>query len=106
MGFAAPKEAYEFHYPDGNATIARMLGRRMIPAAAPGHDAEDIVTATFDYSQLDKIDSQVRIRLSSIVVAAQHAGNFENATHASVTYVRDCRLSTVHADSVIMAFWN
>src|ERR1041384_3241302 len=36
MGFASPKEPYEFHYPDGNATIARMLVRKMIPAVAAG----------------------------------------------------------------------
>src|SRR5216684_6910662 len=106
MGFASPKEPYEFHFPDGNATIARMLVRRMIPAAAPGHDAQDIVMAKFDYAQLDKLDSQVRIRLSSIVVAAQHAGNAENVAHADVTYVRDSRLSTVHGKNVIMACWN
>src|SRR5205814_111731 len=85
-GFASPKEPYEFHYPDGNATIARMLVRKMIPASAPGRDAEDIVTAKFDYSQLDKSNSQVRIRLSSIVVSAQHAGNAESADHADLTY--------------------
>ena len=106
MGFAAPKEAYEFHYPDGNATIARMLVRRMIPASAPGHDAEDIVMAKFSYSELDKPDSPVRIRLSSIVVAAQHAGSPGGAQHADVTYVRDGQLSTVHGNSVIMACWN
>src|SRR5262249_6820946 len=59
-GFATPKPAYEFHYPDGNASIARMLVRKMIPASAPGSTAEDIVTARFDYSQLDKPDSPLR----------------------------------------------
>lgn len=106
MGFASPREPYEFHFPDGNATIARMLVRRMIPAAAPGRDAEDIVMAKFDYSELDKLDSQVRIRLSSIVIAAQHPGNPASATYADVTYVRDGQLSTVHGKSVIMACWN
>ena len=106
MGFAAPKEAYEFHYPDGNATIARMLVRKMIPAAAQGHDAEDIVLAKFNYSELDKADSPVRIRLSSIVVTAQHAGSPGEAKHADVTYVRDGRLSTAHGKNVIMACWN
>src|SRR6202007_1779120 len=106
MGFAAPKEAYEFHYPDGNATIARMLVRRMIPAAAAGHNAEDIVTANFNYSELDKTDSAVRIRLSSIVVAVHHAGSPDKAEQAEVTYVRDGQLSTVHGRKVIMACWN
>src|SRR6266478_2233865 len=99
MGFASPREPYEFHFPDGNATIARMLVRRLIPAAAPGRDAEDIVMAKFDYTQLDKLDAQVRIRLSSIVIAAQHAGNPASAAYADVTYVRDGHLSTVHGKS-------
>ncbi len=106
MGFASPREPYEFHFPDGNATIARMLVRKMIPAAAAGHDAEDVVTTKFDYAQLDKSSSPVRIRLSSIVVAAQHSGNPEQAKHAEVTYVRDGQLSTVHGKNVIMACWN
>ena len=106
MGFASPKEPYEFHFPDGNATIARMLVRKMIPAAAPGHGAEDIVTAKFGYSQLDKIDSPVRIRLGSIVVAVHHQGEPANSKQVDVTYLRDGQLSTVHGKNVIMACWN
>lgn len=106
MGFASPKEPYEFHFPDGNATIARMLVRRMISGVAPGHDAEDVVTAKFDYSRLDKPDSAVRIRLSSIVVSAHHAGNSAEARQADVTYVRAGELFTVHGKNVIMACWN
>jgi spermidine dehydrogenase len=105
-GFAAPKEPYEFHYPDGNATIARMLVRRMVPGTAPGQDAEDIVNAKFDYSQLDKQDSAVRIRLSSIVVAAKHAGETAQAKQVDVTYVRDGQLASVHGMNVILACWN
>ena len=106
MGFASSKEPYEFHFPDGNATIARMLVRKLIPAAATGHDAEDIVTAKFDYTQLDRADSPVRIRLSGIVVAAHHAGNDAKAKQLDVIYVRDGKLSTAHGKNVIMACWN
>ena len=31
-------EPYFFHFPDGNATLARLLVRRLIPAAHSGHD--------------------------------------------------------------------
>jgi len=106
MGFASSKEPYEFHFPDGNATIARMLVRKLIPVAAPGHDAEDIVTAKFDYTQLDRADSPVRIRLSGIVVAAQHTGNDAKAKQVDVIYVRGGKLSAVHGKKVIMACWN
>ncbi|HSC46335.1 MAG TPA: FAD/NAD(P)-binding protein [Candidatus Acidoferrum sp.] len=105
-GFTVPKEPYEFHYPDGNATIARMLVRRMIPAAAPGRDAEDIVTAKFDYAQLDKAENPVRIRLSSIVAAVRHAGEAAQAKQVEVTYVRGRDLATVHGKNVILACWN
>jgi spermidine dehydrogenase len=105
-GFATPKEPYEFHYPDGNASIARMLVRKMIPSAASGHDAEDIVTAKFDYSQLDRPDLPVRIRLLSIAVAAHHVGDPAQAKQVDITYVREGQLSVVHGKNVIMACWN
>ena len=105
-GFAAPKAPYEFHFPDGNATIARILVRQMIPGAAPGYDAEDIVTAKFDYTQLDKADSPVRIRLSSIVVAVKHAGEAAQARQVDITYSRDGQLVAVHGRKVILACWN
>ena len=106
MGAAAGPQAYEFHFPDGNATIARMLVRKMIPDSAPGHDAEDVITATFDYTKLDSTDSPVRIRLNSIVVAAHHTGDPERAKQADVTYIRDGKLATVHGENVVMACWN
>ena len=106
MGFASPKEPYEFHFPDGNATIARLLVRKLIPSAAGGRDAEDVVMARFDYSQLDKPDSPVRIRLSSTVVSARHAGSPGEAKQVDVSYVRDRQLSSVHGRNVILASWN
>ncbi len=42
-----------FHFPDGNASVARLLVRNMIPAVAPDNTMEDIVTARFDYGKLD-----------------------------------------------------
>ena len=105
-GFASPKEPYEFHYPDGNAAIARMLVRKMVPAAASGHDAEDIVTAKFDYSQLDRPEAPLRIRLSSIVTSVRHEGEPAQAKQVNITYAREGRLATVHARNVILACWN
>ena len=59
------EEPYIFHFPDGNASIARLLVRSMIPAAIPGHTMEDVVTARADYSLLDQDGAPVRIRLNS-----------------------------------------
>ncbi len=46
-------EDYYFHFPDGNASIARLLVRRLVPAAVPGTTADDVVTARVDYAKLD-----------------------------------------------------
>jgi spermidine dehydrogenase len=105
-GYASPREDYEFHFPDGNATIARLLVRRLIPASTPGSTAEDIVTAKVDYSQLDKNDAPVRIRLSSIVVGAKHLGDPVSAKQGQIAYLRDGKVHTVRAKSIILACWN
>jgi len=59
----ADKEPYIYHFPDGNASIARLLVRNLVPGVAPGSTMEDIVLADFDYSKLDQPDQPVRIRL-------------------------------------------
>src|SRR6516165_5787956 len=72
LGARGKEEPYIFHFPDGNASIARLLVRSMIPAAIPGHDMFDVVTAHADYSRLDRADTAVRIRLNSTVVRVKH----------------------------------
>ncbi len=95
-------EPYIFHFPDGNASIARLLVRRMIPTIAPGSTMEDIVTARFDYGQLDQVESAVRIRLNSTVIHAEHTdGNEEGDVR--ITYVSGDRASVVTAGKVVMA---
>lgn len=47
-------ETYQFHFPDGNASIARLLVRALLPAAMPGSTVEDVVTARADYGRWTK----------------------------------------------------
>jgi spermidine dehydrogenase len=84
------KEAneYFFHFPDGNASIARLLVRRLIPAAIPGHTADDVVTARADYARLDEPSSPVRIRLNSTAVRVVQSGSSADTGSVSVTYSR------------------
>src|SRR2546425_3041065 len=74
IGEREKEEPYIFHFPDGNASIARLLVRSLIPGTIPGHTMEDVVTAKASYSKLDRPGSAVRIRLNSTVVHAQHDG--------------------------------
>lgn len=66
-------EPYVHHFPDGNASLARLMVRKLIPSVAPGDTMEDIVLAPFDYSQLDAPGNAVRIRLGSTVAWARNA---------------------------------
>lgn len=107
MGEATPqKEPYHFHFPDGNASIARALVRALIPDAATGHTAEDIVTAKFDYARLDRYNSPVRIRLSSTAVRARHTGDPASAKEVEITYAREEKTYKVRAKSAVLACWN
>jgi spermidine dehydrogenase len=62
-------DPYVFHFPDGNASLARLFVRELVPGVAAGRGMEDILTARFDYDQLDVAGNPVRLRLSSTAVA-------------------------------------
>jgi len=66
-------QLYVHHFPDGNASIARLLVRSLIPQAAAGSSMEDIVTAQFAYDELDRAGRPVRLRLSSTVVQMRNS---------------------------------
>jgi spermidine dehydrogenase len=99
-------EPYIFHFPDGNASIARLLVRSLIPASAPGTTMEDIVTAKLDYAALDDPASPVRLRLNSTVIHARNIGDPATAKEVEVTYVKDGRPRTVRAATCVLACWN
>jgi spermidine dehydrogenase len=98
--------SYTFHFPDGNATIARLLVRNLIPAALPGRDCVDVVGARADYAELDKPGNAVRIRLSSIVVRARNQGDPAASRGVEVAYVRGDKVYTAQARDCVLASWN
>jgi spermidine dehydrogenase len=100
------QEPVYFRFPDGNASIARLLVRSLIPAVAPGSTMEDVVAARFDYAQLDQPDAPVRIRLDSTVVDVRHLGNPLTAQEVEITFVRDGRAQRVRAGSTVLACYN
>jgi spermidine dehydrogenase len=100
------EEPYVFHFPDGNASIARLLVRSMIPAAVPGHTMDDVVTARADYSKLDDANSAVKIRLNSTVVHVGHAGTKDSAKEVEVSYMRGGKLQAVQAKNCVLACYN
>ena len=104
-------EPYIFHFPDGNASIARMLVRSLVPGALPGHTMEDIVTARANYARLDDASSTVRIRLNSTAVRAKHIGDHpdpdpQTAKEVEVTYVRGGQAYRVRGANCVLACYN
>jgi spermidine dehydrogenase len=98
-------EPYIFHFPDGNATVARLLVRELIPGSVPGSTMEDVVTAKAGYSKLDAEGNAVRIRLGSTVVNARQ-GSAGAASGVSVAYVRHGKLKRVKAKHCVLACYN
>lgn len=94
------------HFPDGNAGIARLLVRWLIPEALPGHTMEDSVATPVSYAALDEPGSPVRIRLSSTVVNAEHVGERRTASEVEVTYVQDNKAYRARGGTCVMACYN
>lgn len=96
-------DPYIFHFPDGNASVARLLVRSLVPAAVPGTSMEDVVTSRVDYSQLDRDGQGTRIRLNSTVV---YAANSDDQKSVNLTYVHKGVAHAVRAGQCIMACYN
>jgi len=91
-------EPYIYHFPDGNAALARLLVRSLIPGVAPGDTMDDVVLAKFDYGRLDDADSNVRIRLDSTCLDVRNAGD-----KVLVGYVHGGRPHRVEARHAVLA---
>ncbi len=104
-GYAAGGST-RFHFPDGNASVARLLVRNLIPDAVPGNSAEDVVTAPVHYNRLDTVDSAIRIRLNSTVVRVRNTGEPGNARDVEVIYAAGKNIFSVKAAFCVLACWN
>ncbi|HEU5335248.1 MAG TPA: NAD(P)-binding protein [Terriglobales bacterium] len=106
LGKPPQQDPYIFHFPDGNASIARLLVRSLIPGSIPGHTMDDVVTARANYGRLDQEGAPLRLRLNSTVVRARHSGPPEAAREVEVSYVRGGKLFTVRTGRCILACYN
>ncbi|HIG43230.1 MAG: NAD(P)-binding protein [bacterium] len=113
-GTYSVEDPYIHHFPDGNATIARLLVKKMIPDIGPGANDEEIILSRFNYAELDKSSSNsgnnsgnnVRIRLNSTVVNVQHGGDPHSSSEVLVNYIQDNKSYQVKGKGVVMACYN
>jgi spermidine dehydrogenase len=106
LGEVTPQEDYHFHFPDGNASIARLMVRSLIPETVPGNTVEDVVTAKIDYSRLDQPENAIRLRLNSTAVRVRHLGEPGSAKDVEITYGSGTKAFTVRAKGAVLACWN
>jgi len=92
----------DMYFPDGNATITRLLVRSLVPGSLPGRDIDDSITAVLNYQQLDKPQNKCRIRLNSFVTDVRNEAN----NRASVTFMTGDRAYSVKGKDVVLACWN
>lgn len=91
------------YFSDGNASVARLLVHKLIPAVAPmSQGFDDIATSHFDYGALDLENHATRLRLNSTVVAVQET---ENGI-VKVDYVRGGDAVSVTGDHCVLACYN
>jgi spermidine dehydrogenase len=99
------REGY-LRFPDGNASIARLLVRSLVPGVAPGKSMEDIVTARFDYTRLDREETSVRLRLESTAVRVRNVPDGQKPEAVEITYVRGGKVQRVRGRSCVLACYN
>lgn len=101
---AEVSEPYIYHFPDGNATITRMMVKKLIPSVTYAKQkVEEIVMAKFDYSQLDQPSAPVRLRLNSTVV---RVNNHNDGGEVFYMNAQDNRMHKVFGKKVVMANYN
>ena len=105
-GYEDTGGSLRLHFPDGNATIARLLVRNLIPSALPGTSAVDVVTARVNYARLDRRAAPVRLRLNSTAIRARHLGDPQAGSPVEITYVRGGQAYAARARGTVLACYN
>ena len=94
-------------FPDGNATVARLLVRDLVPNVAPGSSGiDDIAAVRFDYAALDRPEHPVRIRLESTAVGVRERHGEDAGKRVEVDYVRAGGAERVTAEHCVLACYN
>ena len=70
-------------WPDGNASLVRLMVAKLVPQSAPNATAENVAMTQFDYSALDREKANVRLRLNSTVVGVENIDQGVSVTYAS-----------------------
>ena len=90
-------------FPDGNASVARLIVQKLIPNVSPNMKGyEDVAIAKFDYGELDREGQAVRVRLNSTAVGVRETKD----DAVIVEYVSGGVPQSVTASNCVLACYN
>jgi spermidine dehydrogenase len=90
-------------FPDGNASVARLIVQKLIPSVAPNMEGiADVAVAQFNYGALDRENQSVRLRLNGTVVGVRETAD----DLVVVEYVRGGNPLSVTASHCVLACYN
>jgi spermidine dehydrogenase len=91
-------------FPGGNATIARLMMKNLIPGAIEGDaSVEGVCRGRVNFASLDLPGAATRVRLSSTAIHATHDGQADKADSVTIVYLRKGQLYKVKTRSAVMA---
>ncbi len=85
-------------FPDGNASVARLLAARLIPGLASDVTADNVAVASFDYAALDQAQNSVRLRLNATALRS-----YQTSAGVDVAYFGANGLQRVSARHCVLA---
>ena len=88
-------------WPDGNASLVRLMVAGLLPHVAPNVTADNVALAKFNYAALDEPERAVRLRLNATVV-----NTINTETGASVTYAEGGQLKSVTTKHAVLACYH
>ena len=90
-------------FPDGNASVARLIVQKLIPSVAPNMEGiADVAVAQFNYGALDRENQSVRLRLNGTVVGVRETAD----DLVVVEYVLGGNPLSVTASHCVLACYN
>jgi spermidine dehydrogenase len=91
-------------FPGGNAGMARLIGKTLLPESIAGpRTLEAVCRNNINFEALDRAGSPTRIRLGATVIGVEHEGDPATAEFVRITYVREGKVYRLKARSAIMA---
>ena len=91
-------------FPGGNATIARLMLKTLIPNGIDGDaSVEGVCRGQVNFGALDAAGSPTRVRLSSTAIHVAHDGDPSKSESVTVAYLKAGKIYKVKARSVVMA---